>query len=697
MSIGGPLPVPSSCAMTGACPGRRFQGLSQIRQTVRSWLSATTVRHPAFAPISILLISLAIRTPWALAAHVTPLADSNGYDHQAMRLLSGGHWGTLLLGAYRTPGYSLFLAGLYHCFGHSLKAAAVAQGILGGITSALVFMLAARVVSRRAASAAGMLHALSPEAIAYVPLLWTETLATFLTISGLTLLTHIRKGSMLSDHRFIAAGGMVFGLSVLVRPAAVFLLPGCLLAVLVVGGPAWRRRVGALFVVVAAVALTLTPWFVRNYRLGLGPAVLSTCAGLNLLLGNNDLATTGGNCPALKTSRANHVSRADYATEREWNSRCTQAALKWIRANPGRYARLCLVRLWRVVGPEPADYVAAYLVPSAANDAIISGVWFSRRAGHRDADLIRQSEELTRPRERLLRLLRMLVVPLSLVALLMALPRWRQFSPVLLPWGSYVLGISLTCAMNRYRVPVEPLLYVPLGALIAGIFFRTHDFPWPRERISLACLAVAAILVFALLDGYGATKGLYVVPLKEAPAPNVTGYRFTRVSFTGTPERFKSRFDYGAKEVRVTRSGKGLRCDVVATVRLRGGHYGGVTFPVSGADALRLDIEFLKPDNISAAVIIGRGKTGEVGTWKWSFRPEQPPSSRRSYVLVRGQPTGYFEWTQGSEEPPQIVEVLMRVRPGGEAGFILHGAEVGHAPEPVGATSAQVAIGPSSR
>jgi len=677
--------------MTGASSRRRFHGLSQIPQTVRSWLSAATVRHPAFAPISILLISLAIRIPWALAAHVTPFADSRGYDRQAMKLLSGEHFGTLLHDAYRTPGYSLFLAGLYHCFGHSLKAAAVAQAILGGITSALVFMLAARVVSRRAASAAGMLHALSPEAIAYVPLLWTETLATFLTISGLTLLTHIRRGSMLSDHRFIAAGGMVLGLSVLVRPAAVLLLPGCLLAVLVVRGAAWRRRVTAVFLVVAAAALTLTPWFVRNYRLGLGPVALSTSGGVNLLMGNNDLATRGGTCPLAQ------IRRADYASESEWNSGCTQAALKWIRANPGRYARLCLVRLWRIVGPEPADLVAAYLVPSAANDAIISGAWFSRRAGHRDSDLIRRSEELKRTRGRPLRLLRMLVVPLSLLALLMALPRWRQFSPVLLPWGSYVLGISLTFAMNRFRVPVEPLLYVPLGALIAGIFFRTHDFAWPRERISLACLAVAAILVFALLDGYGATKGLYVVPLKEAPTPNVTGYRFTRVSFAGRPERFKSRYRSRAKEVRVTASGEGLRCDVVAPPDPRGGHYGGVTFPASGADALRLDIEFLKPDNISAAVIIGRGETGRVATWKWSLRPEQPPSGRRSYVLVRGQPTGYFKWTQGSEEPPQIVEVLIAVRPGREAGFILHGAEVGHAPEPIGATSAEVAIGPSSR
>lgn len=90
--------------------------------------------------------------------------------------------------AYRTPGYPGLLALIYLAVGHSWKAAAMFQALLGALTSGMLVLLAATVVSVRASAAAGLLHTFSPAALAYVPILASENLAIPLVVGGLLCL-----------------------------------------------------------------------------------------------------------------------------------------------------------------------------------------------------------------------------------------------------------------------------------------------------------------------------------------------------------------------------------------------------------------------------------------------------------------------------------------------------------------------------
>lgn len=132
----------------------------------------------------VFLLSLALRLTWAGFAHVTPVSDFRGYDGLAVRWLMTGGFGSPGWLAYRTPGYPGFLAGVYFIFGHHWGAAAFMQAILGAVSSALVVGLAGRIVSPRTSLIAGLLHALSPTSLAYVPVLASENLAVPLASRG---------------------------------------------------------------------------------------------------------------------------------------------------------------------------------------------------------------------------------------------------------------------------------------------------------------------------------------------------------------------------------------------------------------------------------------------------------------------------------------------------------------------------------
>ena len=114
---------------------------------------------------------------WVAFARVTPISDFRGYDELAVNWLQSGHFSSVGSLAYRAPAYPGFLAAIYAIAGHSWRAAGFVQAVLGGVTSGLLVLLASRALSRRGSVIAGILHAVSPTALAYVPVLASETLA----------------------------------------------------------------------------------------------------------------------------------------------------------------------------------------------------------------------------------------------------------------------------------------------------------------------------------------------------------------------------------------------------------------------------------------------------------------------------------------------------------------------------------------
>jgi 4-amino-4-deoxy-L-arabinose transferase-like glycosyltransferase len=143
-------------------------------------------------------------------------------------------------------------------------------------TCVLVFVMARHLYNTRTALIAGLIVAVHPMLLRYIPELHTETMLTFLCM--LTVWCAIRF-----DERPTVANGVLLGAVGMVAT----LTKGVMLPVLFAYGAAWlirgwRRAAGApnRFVPVMAMfftmAILLAPWTYRNYRVSGGKIVLLT-------------------------------------------------------------------------------------------------------------------------------------------------------------------------------------------------------------------------------------------------------------------------------------------------------------------------------------------------------------------------------------------------------------------------------------
>lgn len=442
--------------------------------------------------MGVFVISLGVRLIWVASATVTPVSDFRGYDRLAQRWLATGEFGRAPMQAYRTPGYPAFLAGIYAVCGQNVRAVQFTQAVLGAVTSALVVLLAARMLSVAAAGLAGLFHAFSPTAVVYTPVLASENLGVPVLLVALLLLGMpvVKPGWR---HAAVAVAGVCLGLLVLLRPAGMFFLPAML--VLAVWQPLARRwRPLAALTFVIGLALPMTPWLVRNARIGLGWPVISSCGGVNLWMGNNPEALHGGYCAGVQVGFPRRPERARDQAYRA-------AAVEWIREHPARYVAFCGVRAARLLGTTPDAWAAMYLWPSRENDAAM--------VANDVADATQPVAEATRRaaitgrRTKWLERWRRVVAPLTLVALGLSLTRWRTMSVVLLPVLSYGVLIALTFVAERFREMWNPLLVIPLAALLADVAWGTQESSPRVGRRTKALLAAGAIAVMLVLAEMG--------------------------------------------------------------------------------------------------------------------------------------------------------------------------------------------------
>jgi hypothetical protein len=169
--------------------------------------------------------------------------------------------------AYTQPLYGFFLVPIYWIFGRTWWAVGGAQIAVATATAFLVYAIGARVLSRRAGVIAAVLATLNPYLVWHDVHLNREVLDE-LVAAALILCTLIA-----ADRRSVkwaSAAGILGGLAVLGNVRLVF-IPLVVAAYLVVrNGWGW-----APVALVAAAALTITPWVIRN-KVEIGCFALTT-------------------------------------------------------------------------------------------------------------------------------------------------------------------------------------------------------------------------------------------------------------------------------------------------------------------------------------------------------------------------------------------------------------------------------------
>lgn len=294
---------------------------------------------------ALLAISFALRlcAVWGVGeAGGLLFPDERSYDGLARGLLETGRYGSDGERAAWPPLYPAFLAGLYALFGVSPLAARLAQAFLGTATAWLTWRAARSLGGPRAAFWGALLVALWPHGAAYTGLLLTETLATFLLMALLCLLS---GGAMRASRSEAVAlvTGAVAGLLALTRPSLV-LLPIPLAF-------AWCARSGAparsLAFLLLAHGAVVGAWIARNASV-VGEPVLTTKLGHDLYEGIGREADGG---PIHDRVRWDLVGPG--RTEAERNRACLHAALASAASDPQRVLALVPVKWARFWNPFP--------------------------------------------------------------------------------------------------------------------------------------------------------------------------------------------------------------------------------------------------------------------------------------------------------------------------------------------------------
>ncbi len=168
----------------------------------------------------------------------------------------------------RAPLYPIFIGGIYFVLGDHARVVLFVQCLLFAATAVLAYDLARRHFNQRTGVIAGVLVAVHPLLLRYVPTLHLETLMTFLVTLLVWCTYRFWRSPTVLNGVFV---GLAAGLATLTK-AVMLIYPLVFVVALLLTIRAARRRgepertpwkaIAAMFLVLAA---TIAPWTVRNY------------------------------------------------------------------------------------------------------------------------------------------------------------------------------------------------------------------------------------------------------------------------------------------------------------------------------------------------------------------------------------------------------------------------------------------------
>jgi tetratricopeptide (TPR) repeat protein len=435
---------------------------------------------PAFLAVVFLLKLIVV---WQLRHHplLQPDAgvDTTAYVDLARRALAG-NW---LLGPgqyFVSPLYIYFLAVVFGVT-KAFTAVRLAQIALGTGAVALIFATTEQWFGRRAAWIAGVAAALTGLFTFYETLIIQASLDPVLTAAALASLTIALKQR---SARWYLLTGLICGVQTLNRPNVAIASAGIIVILFAL------RRMRPAAMLIAGLALALTPVTVRNVIVTGEWSLPSSHGGLNFYIGNGEGATGGfhqvpGISPSIEGQAADAKRVAEAAvghplTDGQVSSYFTNKAIAWMAQHPSTAALLWLKKIAFTLNAAHASLDFSY--PFYAYD--------------------------TGSMLRFLAVQPWLLVPLGLVGLVWAAPRahrtdylvFAAFAPL------YVLAVAIFFVSERYRLPLLVPLCMGAGAAIDLAITSIHA----RDTRSLAmagasfvALGIIANWPFGLDDGRG--------------------------------------------------------------------------------------------------------------------------------------------------------------------------------------------------
>jgi 4-amino-4-deoxy-L-arabinose transferase-like glycosyltransferase len=406
----------------------------------------------------IIALAVALRVVFWIGAigRAAPLrGDEISYDAIARSLVSGSGF-AVERGeptASRPPLYPIVLAGVYRIAGARVPAGRTLQILLGASIVLLTYALARRLFGEAAALLAAALAAASPSLIFMSAYLLSENLYLVLLLLFLILVSRARARKL--SLGACAAGGALLGLACLTRPNALPLALFSAGAYLCLGAGAFPRKLVRTAALLAAVALVILPWAVRN-EMRFGAFVpFTTHGGMTFYQGNNRVVAQEspyhGTVAPLEALPGWNTLKGMGEVERDREA--WRLGKEYVRSHPALAAKMAgwrLARFFRFTG-------------DAGYSGVKSGWWWDKGRG--------------------------------LGSLASSVDFVLVFSVVAMPL--FVAGLLLTLRRAAALVYLYGVVLVHTAS--AAVFFGSLRARMPLEPLIAAFAAVAAVRGFGAL------------------------------------------------------------------------------------------------------------------------------------------------------------------------------------------------------
>lgn len=375
----------------------------------------------------------------AIAIWLTDSRAEIGLSESTLQdqLYGGGRW---------PPGNSMLLSLGLLFDPPQLNAARWVTVVLSALTTGLVVLLAARLASRRAAVAAGVLHLLYPTFVAFSHYVWAETAFLFvLLLAVLAAVACVEAQTQRSAVLYACLCGIATGYLLLLRAPGVLMVVGLLFWLWLNNGPLRRRLACVGSAVLLTIAMVL-PWQLQLFDEEERFVFLTTFNSYNLAVGNSPWS------PVEYGSSWSHPSRllldeylerkVDQGEDRSDASRAV--ALQELQTEPLRTLQRGVARLRMLWAPDffPLRHFLRVVYPPLPVGWLLPITAFLLGSF-------------------------LVLVALTLRGLLLSELRHRDLLLILLVSGT--LLPALTLAMSRLHLPLLGVLLPAAGlGLVAG-------------------------------------------------------------------------------------------------------------------------------------------------------------------------------------------------------------------------------------
>lgn len=218
--------------------------------------------------ITILIIALIIRM--AALFFIVPVSevglssraivfDGIGYNEFAINILENG-----LINDYypkRVPGYPLFIASIYSLFGQNVKMVLFSQLLLDVMIVMVIYFIARNLFKKEAiALIAAALYTLNVAFFQYAIVYTSEIFFTFVFSIAILLFIYALKKKKI---RYFALAGLIFSMSVLVRPAVSFIIYPLIFFILI-NKYSLKQKTVFILIIFLVFMIPVSLWKVRN-------------------------------------------------------------------------------------------------------------------------------------------------------------------------------------------------------------------------------------------------------------------------------------------------------------------------------------------------------------------------------------------------------------------------------------------------